>query len=55
MSMSNTLAIQILIYMVVLGFIAAAWGYTKGYKEGRAFQRKITHKYSRQAVNHGDN
>jgi hypothetical protein len=31
--------------MGVLAFITAAWGYQKGYKEGRAFQRKITHKY----------
>jgi len=39
--------------MGVLAFISAAWGYKKGYKEGRAFQRKITHKYPRQQVQHG--
>jgi hypothetical protein len=43
--------IQILVYMGVLAFISAAWGYSKGYKEGRAFQRKITHKYREQVSN----
>jgi hypothetical protein len=51
--MSWTLTIQIIVYMGVLAFIASAWGYNKGYKEGRAFQRKITHKYRESAVNHG--
>ena len=43
--MDWTQAIQIAVYMAILSFITACWGYQKGYKEGRTFQRKITHKY----------
>lgn len=44
-TMSTTLTVQIIVYMGVLAFIASAWGYRKGYNEGRAFQRTITRKY----------
>lgn len=32
--MSQTLAVQILVYMVILAFLAFAWGYRKGHKDG---------------------
>ena len=51
--MSWKMDIQIAVYMAILAFITAAWGYQKGYKEGRAFQRKITHKFREKAVNYG--
>jgi hypothetical protein len=32
--MSQTLAVQILVYMMILAFLAFAWGYRKGHKDG---------------------
>lgn len=32
--MSTTLSIQIVVYMIILAFIAFAWGYSKGHKDG---------------------
>lgn len=32
--MSTALSIQIVVYMIILAFIAFAWGYTKGHKDG---------------------
>lgn len=32
--MSTALSIQIVVYMIILAFIAFAWGYSKGHKDG---------------------
>lgn len=32
--MTTALSIQIIVYMVILAFIAFAWGYSKGHKDG---------------------
>ena len=33
--MTKAIEIQIIIYMVILAFIAFAWGYTKGHRDGK--------------------
>lgn len=32
--MTMTLSIQILVYMAILAFMAFAWGYSKGHRDG---------------------
>lgn len=38
--MSTTLTIQILVYMGILAFLAFAWGYSKGHREGTLLGRR---------------
>lgn len=47
--MSQTLAIQILVYMIILAFIAYAWGYSRGHKNGVIIGRVQARKLERMA------
>lgn len=47
--MTTTLAIQIIVYMVILAFIAFAWGYSKGHKDGIIMGRIQARKLERLA------
>jgi hypothetical protein len=47
--MSTTLSIQIVIYMIILAFIAFAWGYSKGHKDGMLIGRIQARKLERLA------
>lgn len=45
--MSQTLAVQILVYMMILSFIAFAWGYRKGHRDGMIMGRIQARKLER--------
>jgi hypothetical protein len=45
--MSQTLAVQILVYMMILAFIAFAWGYRKGHRDGMIMGRIQARKLER--------
>lgn len=47
--MSTALSIQIIVYMVILAFIAFAWGYSKGHKDGIIMGRIQARKLERLA------
>jgi hypothetical protein len=47
--MTTTLSIQIVVYMVILAFIAFAWGYSKGHKDGMLMGRIQARKLERLA------
>jgi heme/copper-type cytochrome/quinol oxidase subunit 2 len=47
--MTTTLTIQIIVYMVILAFIAFAWGYSKGHKDGMLMGRIQARKLERLA------
>lgn len=47
--MTTTLAIQIIVYMVILGFMAFAWGYSKGHRDGMLMGRIQARKLARMA------
>jgi hypothetical protein len=47
--MTTTLSIQIIVYMVILAFIAFAWGYSKGHKDGMLMGRIQARKLERLA------
>jgi hypothetical protein len=47
--MTTTLTIQIIVYMVILAFIAFAWGYSKGHKDGIIMGRIQARKLERLA------
>ena len=47
--MTTTLAIQIIVYMVILAFIAFAWGYSKGHRDGMLMGRIQARKLARMA------
>lgn len=47
--MSQTLAIQIVVYMIILAFIAFAWGYSQGHKHGVIIGRIQARKLERMA------
>ena len=45
--MSQTLAVQILVYMMILAFLAFAWGYRKGHRDGMLMGRIQARKLER--------
>lgn len=45
--MSQTLAVQILVYMMILAFLAFAWGYRKGHRDGMLMGRIEARKLER--------
>ena len=45
--MSQTLAVQILVYMMILAFLAFAWGYRKGHRDGIVMGRIQARKLER--------
>ena len=47
--MTTALTIQIIVYMVILAFIAFAWGYRKGHKDGIIMGRIQARKLERLA------
>jgi hypothetical protein len=47
--MTTALSIQIIVYMVILAFIAFAWGYSKGHKDGMIMGRIKARKLERLA------
>jgi hypothetical protein len=47
--MTTALSIQIIVYMVILAFIAFAWGYSKGHKDGIIMGRIQARKLERLA------
>lgn len=47
--MSQTLAVQILVYMMILAFLAFAWGYRKGHRDGMLMGRIEARKLERMA------
>ncbi len=47
--MTTALSIQIIVYMVILAFIAFAWGYAKGHKDGIVMGRIQARKLERLA------
>lgn len=47
--MTTTLTIQIIVYMVILAFIAFAWGYSKGHRDGIIMGRIQARKLERLA------
>lgn len=47
--MSQTLAVQILVYMMILAFFAFAWGYRKGHRDGMLMGRIQARKLERMA------
>jgi thiamine transporter ThiT len=47
--MSTALSIQIVVYMIILAFIAFAWGYSKGHKDGIIMGRVQARKLERLA------
>jgi len=47
--MTTALSIQIVVYMVILAFIAFAWGYSKGHKDGMIMGRIQARKLERLA------
>jgi thiamine transporter ThiT len=47
--MSTALSIQIVVYMIILAFIAFAWGYSKGHKDGILMGRIQARKLERLA------
>jgi thiamine transporter ThiT len=47
--MSTALSIQIMVYMIILAFIAFAWGYSKGHRDGMLMGRIQARKLERLA------
>jgi hypothetical protein len=47
--MTNTLAIQIVVYMIILAGVAFAWGYSQGHKHGIVIGRIQARKLERLA------
>jgi thiamine transporter ThiT len=47
--MSTALSVQILVYMIILAFIAFAWGYHKGHRDGMLMGRIQARKLERLA------
>ena len=47
--MTTALSIQIIVYMIILAFIAFAWGYSKGHKDGIIMGRIQARKLERLA------
>ncbi len=47
--MTQTLQIQILVYMIILALIAYAWGYSQGHKHGIIIGRIQARKLERMA------
>jgi thiamine transporter ThiT len=47
--MTTALSIQIIVYMIILAFIAFAWGYSKGHKDGIIMGRIQARKLERMA------
>lgn len=47
--MSRALEIQIIVYMIILAFIAFAWGYSKGHRDGIIMGRIQARKLERLA------
>ena len=45
--MTTALSIQIIVYMMILAFIAFAWGYRKGHKDGILMGRIQARKLAR--------
>jgi thiamine transporter ThiT len=47
--MTTALSIQIIVYMIILAFIAFAWGYRKGHRDGMLMGRIQARKLERLA------